>query len=287
MPKRPRFHIIEDLSRDELRRIFNQYGWVVWDLHPDYGEDQFVRIFATEEATPYSFFIQAKSTDHIDDIIDKDREVITFSIKTEHIKHWNKFWEPVILTVWDARSDVTYWLSIQDYLASRNIKDLRKKSLSVEIPIDNILNEEGIKRIAVRTKNRFERFEQERSGSEVLVELLEEALGTKIEYGSEGLIMMHNPDGGVHVRLFSELAQRASSLASQLGVSVQEALETSFEVIARFLDAVGDLDRNKIEITNSQGNIKQSFKSFRHLERHIEKQDELRAYEKLKLDEGT
>jgi len=66
MPKRPRSHEIEEFSRGRLRDLFGRLGWVVWDLHPDYGEDLLVRIFTNGAATHYSFFVQAKATDHID-----------------------------------------------------------------------------------------------------------------------------------------------------------------------------------------------------------------------------
>jgi Domain of unknown function (DUF4365) len=69
MPKRTRAHEIEELSRGRLRDFFGQLGWVVWDLHPDYGGDLLVRLFAEGNATHYSFFIQAKATDHIDSYI--------------------------------------------------------------------------------------------------------------------------------------------------------------------------------------------------------------------------
>lgn len=65
MPKRPRSHEIEDITRRRLRDIFGTCGWVVWDLYPDYGEDFLVRIFTDAIATHFSFFVQAKGTDTI------------------------------------------------------------------------------------------------------------------------------------------------------------------------------------------------------------------------------
>jgi hypothetical protein len=73
-PNRPRSHILEDSSRNQLRDIFTRLEWVVWELHPDYGEDFFVRIFTNGMATHYSFFVQAKATDNIDQFMHKDRK---------------------------------------------------------------------------------------------------------------------------------------------------------------------------------------------------------------------
>lgn len=72
MPKRPRSHELEKISRNQLHELFTKAGWVVWDLQPDYGEDLFVRIFTDNRASHYSFFVQAKATDHIERYIRKD-----------------------------------------------------------------------------------------------------------------------------------------------------------------------------------------------------------------------
>jgi hypothetical protein len=81
MPKRPRSHIIEEFSRIRLRDLFTQLGWMVWDLYPDPGEDLLVRIFVNGNATHYSFFIQAKSTDHIDRYMDREGKYLSFPIE--------------------------------------------------------------------------------------------------------------------------------------------------------------------------------------------------------------
>jgi hypothetical protein len=120
MPKRPRSHELEDLSRNRLHNIFVSNGCVVEDLHKDYGEDLLVRIFEQGKATPFAFFVQAKATDHIDQYMHKNRRKLSFPIDLEHINHWNQFWEPVILTVWDANSDITYWESVQTFFEKQN-----------------------------------------------------------------------------------------------------------------------------------------------------------------------
>jgi hypothetical protein len=118
MPKRSRSHEIEDISRRRLRDTFAQLGWVVWDLYPDYGEDLLVRIFTNTTATHYSFFVQAKGTDHLDRYLHRDGKHISFPID---IEHWKKFWEPVVLTIWDSKSGATYWEIIQDCQQSNNL----------------------------------------------------------------------------------------------------------------------------------------------------------------------
>ena len=91
MPKRPCPHILERMSRNRLFEAFTQVGWVVWDLQPDYGEDLLVRIFVDNTATHYSFFVQAKSTDHIERYLHEDQKHITFPIDADHLEYWNEF----------------------------------------------------------------------------------------------------------------------------------------------------------------------------------------------------
>jgi hypothetical protein len=185
MPRRPRAHELEELSRIQLRSIFSQCGWVVWDLHPDYGEDLFVRIFAHEMATPYSFFVQAKATDHIEDYIQKDGQYLTYPIRIDHLEHWGQFWEPVILTIWDAQTNTTYWQIIQDFLQKEERKKLKRKSLNVRIPLKNVLDAHGLSRIFQRTRTRFERFNILAEGMRELVRTLEEHFDVQVKYDSE------------------------------------------------------------------------------------------------------
>jgi len=165
MPKRPRSHEIEDISRRRLRDIFGTCGWVVWDLYPDYGEDFLVRIFTDAIATHFSFFVQAKGTDTIDNYVRDDGKYLYFPIDVDHLEHWDKFWEPVILTIWDAKADITYWEIIQDSLQRKQVASSRRKTMSVRVPIVNVLNEHGLQEIVVRTKRRFRRFERLSSGA--------------------------------------------------------------------------------------------------------------------------
>jgi len=108
MTRRPRSHEIEDLSRTRLRQAFNSSGWTVEDLGHDYGEDCLVRIFERGLATPFAFFVQAKATDRIDKYMHKDQRNLVFPIKTDHLRHWGKLWQPVVLAVfetWDGALD--------------------------------------------------------------------------------------------------------------------------------------------------------------------------------------
>src|SRR4051812_24653587 len=112
MPKRTREHELEALSRHQLHDLFIKAGWTVEDIQHDYGEDLFVRIFNQGHATHWTFFVQAKATDHIERYRSKDGKSLSYPLDRDHLDSWVKFWEPVILTLWDAQSGVTYWAAI-------------------------------------------------------------------------------------------------------------------------------------------------------------------------------
>ncbi len=156
-------------------------------------------------ATHYSFFVQAKATDNINRFIHKDGKHLRFPIKLAHIQHWSQFWEPVILTVWDAKSDITYWEVIQDYLVTRPLGESQNKSICVDIPIDNVLDEQGLQNIYERTTSRFERFERVSQGAYVLKDVLEE-LNAKVAYdiGSE-MMTIEKPSGMMELIFFGKL----------------------------------------------------------------------------------
>ena len=61
---RSRSHVIEE----ESRRAFNRAipaEWVVRPQNPDYGLDKQVQIFKDNQATPFFFFVQLKSSDTV------------------------------------------------------------------------------------------------------------------------------------------------------------------------------------------------------------------------------
>ena len=38
---------------------------------------------------------------------------LSYPVDSSHLQSWERFWEPVILAVWDPADDVTYWEMIQ------------------------------------------------------------------------------------------------------------------------------------------------------------------------------
>jgi len=88
LPKRPRPHILEDISLNRLHEAFVHEGWTVENLTKDYGEDLLVRIFERGVTTPFSFFVQAKATDDVDKLRSKKTARISYRVESGYVLHW-------------------------------------------------------------------------------------------------------------------------------------------------------------------------------------------------------
>ena len=182
-----------------------------------------VRIFEDSIATPYSFFIQAKSTDHVSNYVNRSGSLIEYPVSTAHFEHWKNFWEPIILTVWDSASDTTYWEIVQDHIIDEGKKG--KKTLRIPLSKQNVLDNDGINRILKRTKSRFARFEQEREGAQILVELLQEKLGVEIDYNPQaGSLIIINHHGEWEITAFGKLGRIIQAAARKRGIATKDVL---------------------------------------------------------------
>lgn len=234
-PYRPRSHQIADKAVVRLHDAFVSAGWTVEDLDKDYGEDLLVRIFKNGQATPYTFYVQSKSTSNVARYVRRNDAFISYPFKAQHLEHWNDFWEPVVLTIWDSQADVTYWETVQ--MAERPPGIARKRPVFF-IPLSNVLNDEGIKRIASRTVQRHRRFAMEQQGAQLLVDRLQEVLGIGIDYNPQaGLLIVTNADGSAGLTPFGKMAERLESMARDSDISIEELLESRILWFCDLLDA--------------------------------------------------
>jgi hypothetical protein len=221
-PHRPRSHQFADKAIVRLHDAFISAGWTVEDLDKDYGEDLLVRIFKNEQATSYTFYVQAKSTSNIRRYIRKNDTFISYPFNTQHLQHWNDFWEPVVLAIWDSQADVTYWETAQ---TPERLPDIARKRPIFFIPLSNVLDDEGMKRIAARTVRRHRRFEREQQGAQILIDRLQELLGIEIEYEPQaGLLSVATPDGRTELTVFGKLQERTQDLADSERISIEEMI---------------------------------------------------------------
>jgi hypothetical protein len=283
MPKRPRSHELEDQSRNRLHELFTNRGWTIEDLAKDYGEDLFIRIFAGGAATPLSFFVQAKATDNIAKYMNKTRTTLLYPIACDHLRHWERFWEPVILTLWDSKSGVTYWECIQtvcESLTGKPKSERFSKTLRVHIPADNTLDNEGLARIEARTRTRFEHFARERVGARELMRVLEEEFGLKLEYDPQyGVLFfpqgkfVKDPKGLMRAYLFGRAAEEYSRLAKRSGLTYEQIFHGSLTALEQVVD--GFSGGGKLTVKDSQGKVVESWDTLEQLMRDIDRKAEL------------
>lgn len=282
MPKRPREHIIEDLARAQLHQAFSRVGWSSEDLDQDYGEDVLVRIFDDGTATPWTFFVQSKGTDNLERYLTNDRKNISFPIRSTHIEHWDRFWEPVVLAIYDASTETTYWEVVQTFLNSMKDSDSSqpRKSISVHVPTDNLLDAEGLQRLRNRTKNRFQRFEAQKEGADILIDELRKQWGVDIDYGPEfGVLRLpkgeFNPDpSGEHtVNAFGQFAAQLERLKDKYGIDPQKAIDGSIDVMYQIVMAYKG--GAKLQMHDKDGKLINEWETLEDLLRHVDRQAEL------------
>jgi hypothetical protein len=282
MPKRPRQHVIEDLARAQLHSSFASVGWSVEDLDQDYGEDLLVRIFEDGKATPWSFFIQSKAADHIDRFLLQDGRYIAFPIKSKHAQHWERFWEPVVLAVYDTKSEVTYWEVIQSYLNTNRSLSINtpNKSITVHVPTDNKLDYEGFLRLRNRTRTRFERFEAQKEGAQLLIDELHNQWGVRIEYEPEfGLLMLpkghFQPDASDErtVTVFGRLASQLDRFQKKYKMELQRAFERSIALGLKICIAYEQ--GAKLQMRNRDGEVLREWQTLEDLQRYIDREQEI------------
>jgi hypothetical protein len=263
---------------------FADKGWTVEDLAKDYGEDLLVRIFLNDTPTPYWFFVQVKSTEHIDRYLSKKARLISFPINTSHLEHWSRFWEPVFLILWDAKGECFYWECIQTAIEEFDLSMISKqKTVSIAIPVANTFNEEGIRRIVVRTKKRFNRFASEKEGAERLLELLRSELNLEIMYIPEGGILMipegrfvPKKNGAGTMVLFGRRAEEFSRLQSKLGMTQQELMDKVLKVGIEKLENIMETFRRdgRLVLQNKDGTVR-SWTSYAEYRKEFKRDQEL------------
>jgi hypothetical protein len=231
MPKRPRSHQLEDISRNRLHRFFEGNGWTVEDLSKDYGEDLLVRIFDNGVSTPLSFFIQAKATDNLSRFLGARTSSLKCPVSTEHLKHWSRFQEPVILTLWDAKSDETFWTCIQEtkVVTSRSSRPNRLMS-HVPIPRGNRLDEKSLKTLRLLTLGRYKRLLREAQGAKTLIELLSREFNIEVEYSAkDGIVSVQVPGEDLRMAFFGPTGARMQKLCAHLKASPEQILHKALE----------------------------------------------------------
>ncbi len=136
--KRPRKHIIADLSVNHVERYVFLCGYSVERVEYDYGFDLIIFTYDVDgKIENGQIYVQLKATDSLR--ILADRETITFSVKCSDLELWLQEPMPCILIVYDAQMDIAYWLYLQAYF--ENLYHFSKVAREIELQecIPNLL----------------------------------------------------------------------------------------------------------------------------------------------------
>ncbi|MUG95947.1 DUF4365 domain-containing protein [Scytonema sp. UIC 10036] len=147
--KRPREHIIADLSVNYVERYIFLCGYSVERVEYDYGYDLIIFTYDAEgEIENGQIYIQLKATDSLSTLT--DQKTISFALTRSDLELWLFEPMPCILIIYDARDSQAYWLYLQAYFESLEEFDISKirESVTIRLPKDNILNQQASEKFA-------------------------------------------------------------------------------------------------------------------------------------------
>src|SRR4051794_22357705 len=151
--RRTREHVLADLSANYVEKQGLLCGFAVERVRLDYGIDLMMQTFNRRGEVENSWIpFQLKGTDRIN-LVD-DGNALACRIERADLRHWLNETQPVILAVYDARTDVAYWLFVKEYFEAIPGFDLAHcgQRVTVRIPRSNVLDRRAMRTLA-RRKN--------------------------------------------------------------------------------------------------------------------------------------
>jgi len=143
--RRTRAHIIADLSINHVEKWVLQCGWTVQRFSPDYGLDLLMTTFDRRgEIENGDVRLQIKATDSIKELA-KDK-VIALRLEWRDMVYWLNEPLPVILVLYDAKSDRAWWLHLNETLRGEGRKVAKRANLTVSFPLANVLDTKAVRR---------------------------------------------------------------------------------------------------------------------------------------------
>jgi hypothetical protein len=146
--RRTRTHIIADLSINHVEKRVLDCGWIVQRFNPDYGFDLRMTTFNRRgEIENGDVRFQIKATDSIK--ILSGRETIAVRLEWRDMIYWLNEPLPVILVIYDAKTDRAWWLDLHKALRDEGRHASIAVRLTVRIPMTNVLNAEAVGRFRI------------------------------------------------------------------------------------------------------------------------------------------
>jgi hypothetical protein len=147
--RRTREHIIADLSANHVERHALLCGYSVERRVHDYGIDLVILTYDPQgNVENGEVLVQLKATDHLK-LVSRG-EKVACRIERADLRAWlNEPW-PVILVVYDARTDVAYWLYIQEHFQQQpRFKPNRGPAhVTLRLPKTNVVTTAAMRQFA-------------------------------------------------------------------------------------------------------------------------------------------
>jgi tetratricopeptide (TPR) repeat protein len=146
MPKRPKQHQLEDLSRAQFQLCLPE-KWVLRDKDKDYGIDCEVELFDEDEnSTGLLFYVQLKATGS-----KKKSEILNVDFKIDTLEYFKQLEIPVLLARYSQHLDKTYikWINEVDLTFSKE----KAKTFRIKITENNEWSSKSSKQIENDLKN--------------------------------------------------------------------------------------------------------------------------------------
>jgi Domain of unknown function (DUF4365) len=147
--RRPRQHIIADLSVNYVERYVLLCGYSAERVEHDYGIDLVIFTYdANGEIENGQIYVQLKATDKLSRLADDS--VIASPLQRSDLQLWLREPMPWILIVYDAQVNLAYWLYVQAFFERQVGVDLAQvgETVTVHLPTSNIVNQEAIRQFA-------------------------------------------------------------------------------------------------------------------------------------------
>jgi hypothetical protein len=137
---RTRAHVIEDYSANHIERIALSLNFAYETVGKDYGIDGNIYTFnSLGEIENGRISVQLKATDHLK----VKNNHIVFPLKAKDINYWCNEFDPVLLIVYDAKSEKGYWFHIQKEFPIA----IYKKGKTIKILLSQTFDKEALKNI--------------------------------------------------------------------------------------------------------------------------------------------
>jgi hypothetical protein len=152
--RRTREHVIADLSVNHVERQALLCGYTIERMTHDYGIDLELFTFNKKgEIEEGKILLQLKASDRLR--LRPRQETFTFRIERRDLVLWLAEPMPVIVIVYDARKDVSYWFYVQSHFREREEFSLFRAGKTVTVPVAtaNVVGPAAIRKFA-RFRNR-------------------------------------------------------------------------------------------------------------------------------------